>query len=86
MSMSMYVHVSQPAEKKASKGKKPAPAPYSKEATKAPAKEPTGPVWEKKPKNFGIGGYIRECCSPHLSACFLQPFRVPAPLAGAFPF
>merc|ERR1711988_1180864 len=25
----------------------------------AVAKEPTGPVWEKKPKNFGIGGDIQ---------------------------
>jgi len=48
-----------PAEKKAAKGKKPAPAPYSKEASKAPAKEPTGPIWEKKPKNFAIGGDIQ---------------------------
>ena len=41
-------------------GKKPAPAPYSKEAAKAaPAKEPTGPIWEKKPRNFGIGGDIQ---------------------------
>jgi large subunit ribosomal protein L7Ae len=44
---------------KKSSGKKPAPAPYSKEATKAPAKEPTGPIWEKKPKNFAIGGDIQ---------------------------
>jgi hypothetical protein len=41
-------------------GKKPAPAPYSKDAAKAaPAKEPTGPIWEKKPKNFAIGGDIQ---------------------------
>jgi len=41
-------------------GKKPAPAPYSKDAANAaPAKEPTGPIWEKKPKNFAIGGDIQ---------------------------
>jgi large subunit ribosomal protein L7Ae len=40
---------------KAPKGKKaPPPAPYA-DPKKAAAKEPTGPVWEKKPKNFGIG-------------------------------
>lgn len=39
-----------------SSAKKPAapPAPYE-----APKKEPTGPIWEKKPKNFGIGQDIQ---------------------------
>jgi large subunit ribosomal protein L7Ae len=47
-----------PKEAAAKKGsKKPAPAPYEK--PKAAAKEPTGPVWEKKPKNFAIGGDIQ---------------------------
>jgi len=47
--------------KAAKTGKKvPAPAPYEdpKAAAKA-AKEPTGPIWEKKPKNFGIGQDIQ---------------------------
>ena len=48
-----------PSEKKKTTGKKPAPAPYSKDAPKAAAKEPTGPIWEKKPKNFAIGGDIQ---------------------------
>jgi len=46
---------------KAVKGKKtPAPAPYEdpKKAAKA-AETPSGPVWEKKPKNFSIGGDIQ---------------------------
>ena len=42
----------------ASKKKVPA-APPSKGDVKAAAKEPTGPVWEKKPKNWGIGGDIQ---------------------------
>jgi len=42
--------------KKSSK-KTPAPSPYEK--PKAAAKEPTGPIWEKKPKNWGIGGDIQ---------------------------
>jgi len=44
---------------KAQKGKKvPAPAPY--EAPKKDEKKtPAGPVWEKKPKNFGIGQDIQ---------------------------
>jgi len=37
--------------------KKPAPSPY--EAPKKAAPEPTGPVWEKKPKNFSLGGDIQ---------------------------
>jgi len=41
---------------KAQKSKKtPAPVPYEDPKKKAAAKEPTGPIWEKKPKNFGIG-------------------------------
>merc|ERR1719353_1405136 len=45
---------------KAAKTKKvPAPAPYEDPKKKAPVKEPTGPIWEKKPKNFGIGGDIQ---------------------------
>ena len=35
--------------------KKPAPAPVDPKKA-PPAKEPTGPIWEKKPKNFAIGG------------------------------
>ena len=38
----------------------PPPAPYEDpKKAKAAAKEPTGPIWEKKPKNFGIGGDIQ---------------------------
>jgi len=45
---------------KETKGKKaPAPSPYEDPKKKAAAKEPTGPLWEKKPKNFGIGGDIQ---------------------------
>ena len=42
---------------KAAKAKKPAPtpAPYQKKEEAVP----TGPVWEKKPKNFAIGGDIQ---------------------------
>jgi len=46
------------AGKKASKVPPPAPYEDPKKA-KAAAKEPTGPIWEKKPKNFGIGGDIQ---------------------------
>merc|ERR1712216_685425 len=43
---------------KAPKAKKtPAPAPY--QDPKKAAATPTGPVWEKKPKNFGIGQDIQ---------------------------
>ena len=38
--------------------KKPAPAPVDPKKA-PPAKEPTGPIWEKKPKNFAIGGDIQ---------------------------
>ena len=42
----------------AAKGKKvPAPAPY--EAPKKEEKTPAGPIWEKKPRNFGIGQDIQ---------------------------
>merc|ERR1719486_166925 len=49
-----------PKASKAAGKKVPAPAPYEdpKKAAKAP-KEPTGPIWEKKPKNFAIGGDIQ---------------------------
>merc|ERR1719172_579137 len=41
-------------------GKKvPPPAPYEDPKKKAAAKEPTGPIWEKKPRNFSIGGDIQ---------------------------
>ena len=43
--------------KKAASSKKPAPAPVDPKKA-PPAKEPTGPIWEKKPKNFAIGGDI----------------------------
>jgi large subunit ribosomal protein L7Ae len=39
--------------------KTPAPAPYEDPKKAAAKKEPTGPIWEKKPKNFGIGGDIQ---------------------------
>jgi len=45
---------------KETKSKKtPAPAPYEDPKKKAAAKEPTGPIWEKKPKNFSVGGDIQ---------------------------
>jgi len=45
---------------KAAGKKVPPPAPYEDpKKAKAAAKEPTGPIWEKKPKNFGIGGDIQ---------------------------
>jgi large subunit ribosomal protein L7Ae len=37
-------------------GKKPAPAPYEK---KAEPKASSGPIWEKNPRNFGIGQDIQ---------------------------
>lgn len=40
-------------------GKKVAPSPYEDPKKKAAEKEPTGPLWEKKPKNFAIGGDIQ---------------------------
>ena len=69
-----------PAEKKKTTGKKPAPAPYSKDAPKAATKEPTGPIWEKKPKNFAIGGDIRAfrtCAPPFAATAFpsVHPIR-----------
>lgn len=49
----------QPAAKKTGSAKKPAAAPYSKgKATKAPK----NPLFEKRPRNFGIGMYLT--CSP----------------------
>jgi len=49
-----------PKASKAAGKKVPAPAPYEDpKKAKAAAKEPTGPIWEKKPKNFGIGGDIQ---------------------------
>ncbi|KAL3913770.1 MAG: hypothetical protein SGPRY_007860 [Prymnesium sp.] len=49
-----------PKASKTSSKKVPAPAPYEDpKKAKAAAKEPTGPIWEKKPKNFGIGGDIQ---------------------------
>jgi len=41
-----------------SKKKTPAPPP-APPAKAAPVKEPTGPIWEKKPRNFAIGGDIQ---------------------------
>ena len=38
--------------------KTPAPSPYEDPKKKA-APEPTEPIWEKKPKNFSIGGDIQ---------------------------
>ena len=43
------------APKSKPSSKKPAPAPVGPKKA-PPAKEPTGPIWEKKPKNFAIGG------------------------------
>ena len=43
---------------KAPSSKKPAPSPYEDPKKKA-APEPTGPIWEKKPKNFALGGDIQ---------------------------
>merc|ERR1719378_1671563 len=51
-----------PKAAKASSKKTPPPAPDpkgAKAAAKEAAKEPTGPIWEKKPKNFAIGGDIQ---------------------------
>ena len=45
--------------KAATSKKTPAPSPYEDPKKKAAAKEPTGPVWEKKPKNFAIGGDLQ---------------------------
>jgi len=48
-----------PKEAKKSSKKTPAPPP-GKADKAAPAKpEPTGPLWEKKPRNFAIGGDIQ---------------------------
>jgi len=46
------------APKAKKSAKTPAPPPGAKAAAAA-AKEPTGPIWEKKPKNFAIGGDIQ---------------------------
>ncbi|KAL1515065.1 hypothetical protein AB1Y20_004130 [Prymnesium parvum] len=48
-----------PKASKAAGKKVPPPAPYEDPKKKAAAKEPTGPIWEKKPKNFGVGGDIQ---------------------------
>jgi large subunit ribosomal protein L7Ae len=40
-------------------GKKVAPVPYEDPKKAVAKKEPTGPIWEKKPKNFSIGGDIQ---------------------------
>jgi len=48
-----------PKEVKKSGKKTPAPPPYADPKKAAPAKEPTGPIWEKKPRNFAIGGDIQ---------------------------
>ena len=45
-------------KEKATKKKTPPPAPMAKGPEKV-VKEPTGPIWEKKPKNFAIGGDIQ---------------------------
>jgi len=37
----------------------PAPAPYQEPKKAEEKKTPTGPIWEKKPKNFGIGQDIQ---------------------------
>merc|ERR1711865_903914 len=39
--------------------KTPAPSPYEDPKKKAAEKVPTGPLWEKKPKNWSIGGGIQ---------------------------
>lgn len=41
------------------KAKKAAPAPTPYDAPKAAAEDKSGPIWEKKPKNFSIGGDVR---------------------------
>jgi len=45
--------------KEKSSKKVPAPSPYEDPKKKPAAKEPTGPIWEKKPRNFAIGGDIQ---------------------------
>ena len=47
------------AKKKVSSKKTPAPPPGKDDPKKAAPKEPTGPIWEKKPRNFAIGGDIQ---------------------------
>lgn len=47
------------AQPKAAKAKKAAPAPTPYDAPKAAAEDKSGPIWEKKPKNFSIGGDVR---------------------------
>merc|ERR1719263_1330844 len=46
------------APKKAAAKKTPAPPPPDPKKA-PPPKEPTGPIWEKKPKNWAIGGDIQ---------------------------
>jgi large subunit ribosomal protein L7Ae len=49
-----------PAVKPKATGTKPKATPYADPKKADPKKElPTGPLWEKKPKNFGIGGDIQ---------------------------
>jgi len=46
--------------KAAKASKPPAPPPYEDpKKAKSAVKEPSGPVWEKKPRNFAIGGDIQ---------------------------
>jgi len=47
-----------PKETKKSSKKTPAPSPYE-DPKKTAKEEPTGPVFEKRPKNFSIGGDIQ---------------------------
>merc|ERR1719160_2074237 len=48
-----------PKASKVSAKKTPAPNPLEDPKEKAAPKEPTGPIWEKKPRNFAIGGDIQ---------------------------
>jgi len=52
------VHQADSFMPKETKKKAPAPSPYE-DPKKAKAPEPTGPIWEKKAKNFAIGGDIQ---------------------------
>lgn len=47
------------AQPKAAKTKKVAAPPTPYDAPKGAADDKAGPIWEKKPKNFGIGGDVR---------------------------
>ena len=58
--VSCVVHGAMPKETKSKAAKKtPPPAPYEDPKKKTASKEPTGPIWEKKPRNFAIGGDIQ---------------------------